>query len=152
LSPEIHWAIPGNRIRPLSHTRHLRAQERFNGTPAMLCSAPGRLLLRAPEDQLQSEEMPELRRYFPGVDGKVQFVPVSRWEEAEPRSPVGRCRDIHECRKMWRRRMRVSPWPATTWAFLAWKAPRKVATGRQTRWPQGGHIAAGPAQDRLAGI
>jgi len=151
LSPEIHWAIPGNRIRPLSHTRHLRAQERFHGTPAMLCSAPGRLLIRAPEDQLQSEEMPELRRYFPGVDGKVQFVPVSRWEEAEPRSPVGRCRDIHECRKMWRRRMRVSPWPDYMGIPCIEGAAESGDWAANALAP-GGHIAAGPAQDRLAGI
>jgi len=73
----------------------------------MLCGEAGLRLLRAPEEQLLAEVMPELRRYFPGIDGKIKFVQIARWEEAEPRSPVGRCRDIHEYRRTWHRGMKV---------------------------------------------
>jgi len=73
----------------------------------MLSGSAGSRLLRAPEEQVLAEVLPELQRYFPGVDRRIEFAHFSRWEQAEPRSPVGRSRDLQQYRERWHRGMKV---------------------------------------------
>ncbi len=69
-------------------------------------SAAGRLM-QATERQVLAEVLPELERYFPGIDRAIGFASFARWPEAEPRSPVGRSRDLQEYRQLWRKSMKV---------------------------------------------
>jgi oxygen-dependent protoporphyrinogen oxidase len=73
----------------------------------MLSGSAGSRLLRAPEEQVLSEVLPELQRYFPGLDGRIEFATFSRWPQAEPRSPVGRSRDLQQYRQAWHPGMKV---------------------------------------------
>jgi oxygen-dependent protoporphyrinogen oxidase len=73
----------------------------------MLSGSAGSRLLRAPEEQVLAEVLPELQRYFPGIDGRIEFAHFCRWAQAEPRSPVGRSRDLHEYRRLWSPGMKV---------------------------------------------
>ena len=73
----------------------------------MLSGSAGRRLLQAPEDQVLAEVIPELRHYFPGIDRKIAFAHFCRWPEAEPRSPVGRSRDLWQYRQQWHPGMKV---------------------------------------------
>ena len=73
----------------------------------MLSADAANRLFRASEDQLFSEVVAELEQYFPGIERSIESVYVHHWPEAEPRSPVGRSRDLHEYRKRWHRGMKV---------------------------------------------
>lgn len=73
----------------------------------MLSGSAGSRLLRAPEEQVLAEVLPELQRYFPGIDRRIEFAHFSRWAQAEPRSPVGRSRDLQQYRQLWHRGMKV---------------------------------------------
>ncbi|MCM3874980.1 MAG: FAD-dependent oxidoreductase, partial [Thermoanaerobaculia bacterium] len=73
----------------------------------MLSGSAGSRLLGATEEQVLSEVLPELQRYFPGLDGRIEFTTFSRWPEAEPRSPVGRSRDLRQYRQAWHSGMKV---------------------------------------------
>jgi oxygen-dependent protoporphyrinogen oxidase len=67
----------------------------------MLSGSAACRLLHASEDRLLAELMPELEQYFPAIEQDIESVSVHRWSEGEPRSPVGRSRDIHEYRQCW---------------------------------------------------
>jgi len=73
----------------------------------MLGGSAGSRLMQAPEGQVLAEVLPELQRYFPGIDRRIEFAHFSRWAEAEPRSPVGRSRDLHQYRQLWHLGMKV---------------------------------------------
>lgn len=73
----------------------------------MLSGTAGRRLQRASDEVVLSEVLPELRRYFPGVDREIDFAQFNRWPQAEPRSPVGRSRDIREYRRVWHQGMKI---------------------------------------------
>jgi oxygen-dependent protoporphyrinogen oxidase len=65
--------------------------ELFN---VMLSDKAGRELIYCPEDEVLNRVLPELERYLPGISDAVRFVRIYRWEEAQPRSPVGRSKAI----------------------------------------------------------
>jgi oxygen-dependent protoporphyrinogen oxidase len=67
----------------------------------MLDGSAASRLMEAPEGQVLDEVLPELRRYFPGLDRRIGFTHFSRWAQAEPRSPVGRSRDLQQYRLLW---------------------------------------------------
>ena len=73
----------------------------------MLSGSAGSRLTRATEAQVLAEVLPELRRYFPGIDGGIEFAHFSRWPQAEPCSPVGRSRDLRHYRRLWHPGMKV---------------------------------------------
>jgi len=60
----------------------------------MLADKAGRQLIDCPEEEVLIRVLPELERYFPGLSEAVRFVRIYRWEEAQPRSPVGRSKAI----------------------------------------------------------
>jgi oxygen-dependent protoporphyrinogen oxidase len=67
----------------------------------MLCGTAGNRLLNAPEERVLAEVLPELQRYFPGIDNKIEFTHFCRWAQAEPRSPIGRSHDLQQYRQHW---------------------------------------------------
>ena len=73
----------------------------------MLGGSAGSRLMQAPEGQVLAEVLPELQRYFPGIDRRIEFAHFSRWAQAEPRSPVGRSRDLQQYRQLWHPGMKV---------------------------------------------
>jgi oxygen-dependent protoporphyrinogen oxidase len=73
----------------------------------MLSGTAGSRLQEEPEDFVLAEVLPELQRYFPGIDNKIEFVHFSRWAQAEPRSPVGRSRGLQQYRQQWHPDMKV---------------------------------------------
>lgn len=73
----------------------------------MLSGSAGGRLLRASDDEVLSEVLPELQHYFPGIERGIEFVHFSRWPQAEPRSPVGRSRDLQQYRQHWHPDMKV---------------------------------------------
>lgn len=73
----------------------------------MLEDSAGSRLVHAPEDQVLTEVLPELHRYFPGIERSIKFAHFCRWAEAEPRSPVGRSRDLQQYRQLCRPDMKV---------------------------------------------
>lgn len=73
----------------------------------MLAGAAAARLMQAPQGQVLAEVLPELQRYFPGIDRRIAFVHFSRWAQAEPRSPVGRSRDLQQYRQLWHPGMKV---------------------------------------------
>ena len=70
--------------------------ELFN---VMLADEAGRELVHRPEDEVLNRVLPELERYLPGISEAVRFVRIYRWEEAQPRSPVGRSKAIRAYRR-----------------------------------------------------
>lgn len=84
--------------------RYVRQGELLN---VMLSGSAGSRLIQAPEGQVLAEVVPELQRYFPGIDRRIEFAHFSRWAEAEPRSPVGRSRDLQQYRQLWHPGMKV---------------------------------------------
>ena len=84
--------------------RYVQRGELLN---VMLSGSAGSRLLRAPEEQVLAEVLPELQRYFPGIDRGIEFAHFSRWPQAEPRSPVGRSRDLQQYRQLWHPGMKV---------------------------------------------
>jgi oxygen-dependent protoporphyrinogen oxidase len=73
----------------------------------MLSGSEGSRLIQAPEKQVLAEVLPELQHYFPGIARKIAFAHLCRWPEAEPRSPIGRSRDLHQYRQLWHPGMKV---------------------------------------------
>jgi oxygen-dependent protoporphyrinogen oxidase len=73
----------------------------------MLSNAAAGRLMDEPEENVLAEVLPELQGYFPGIESNVEFTRFHRWREAEPRSPVGRSRDMHLYRSSWHPSMRV---------------------------------------------
>jgi oxygen-dependent protoporphyrinogen oxidase len=73
----------------------------------LLSGSAGSRLLRASEEQVLAEVLPELQRYFPGIERRIEFAHFCRWAQAEPRSPVGRSRDLQQYRQLWHRGMKV---------------------------------------------
>jgi oxygen-dependent protoporphyrinogen oxidase len=73
----------------------------------MLDGSAASRLMQAPEGQVLAEVLPELQRYFPGIDRGIGFTHFSRWAQAEPRSPVGRSRDLQQYRQLWHPGMKV---------------------------------------------
>jgi oxygen-dependent protoporphyrinogen oxidase len=73
----------------------------------MLCGSAGRRLLTESEDSILAEVLPDLQRFFPGIDKAIGFAHFSRWAQAEPRSPIGRSRDIYQYRRFWNKEMKV---------------------------------------------
>jgi oxygen-dependent protoporphyrinogen oxidase len=74
----------------------------------MLSGSASSRLLMASEDSILAEVLPDLQRFFPGIDRSIGFAHFSRWQHAEPCSPVGRSRDLHEYRRYWHRDMKVT--------------------------------------------
>lgn len=73
----------------------------------MLADRAGRELVNRTDDEILTRVLAEAGRYFPGVAQSVRFAHIVRWNEAEPRSPVGRSRLISEYRVNWSPRQRV---------------------------------------------
>jgi oxygen-dependent protoporphyrinogen oxidase len=73
----------------------------------MLDGSAASRLMQAPEGQVLAEVLPELQRYFPGIDRSIGFTHFSRWTQAEPRSPIGRSRDLQQYRQLWHPSMKV---------------------------------------------
>ena len=73
----------------------------------MLGGSAATRLMQASEEQVLAEVLPELQCYFPGIDRRIGFAHFSHWPEAEPRSPVGRSRDLREYRQLWHPGMKV---------------------------------------------
>ena len=73
----------------------------------MLSGSASSRLLQATEDQILAEALPELERYFPGIDRGIEFTHFHRWAQAEPRSPIGRSRDLQQYRQLWHPGMKV---------------------------------------------
>ncbi len=65
----------------------------------MLCGKAGQDMLAWNEDSLLARITPELERYFPGISSSIRFVHPNRWHEAEPKSPIGRSRNISSYRR-----------------------------------------------------
>ena len=65
--------------------------ELFN---VMLSDKAGQELIHCSEDEVLNRVLPELERFLPGISKAVRFVRIYRWEEAQPRSPVGRSKAI----------------------------------------------------------
>lgn len=70
---------------------HVPCGELFN---VMLSDEAGRELIHCPDEEVLDRVLPELERYLPGISEAVRFVRIYRWEEAQPRSPVGRSKAI----------------------------------------------------------
>lgn len=73
----------------------------------MLSGAAAGRLLEVPEEYVLAEVLPELQRWFTGIERNIAFAHFCRWQEAEPRSPVGRSRDLAQYRRLWHPRMKV---------------------------------------------
>jgi protoporphyrinogen/coproporphyrinogen III oxidase len=73
----------------------------------MLSGSAGARLLRAPEEAVLAEVLPELETYFPGIESDIEFAHFSRWPEAEPCSPIGRSECLLQYRQLWRPHMKV---------------------------------------------
>ena len=73
----------------------------------MLSGAAGSRLINEPDDAVLSEVIPDLQRFFPGIESGISFAHFNRWQQAEPRSPIGRSRDIDLYRKTWNKNMKV---------------------------------------------
>lgn len=73
----------------------------------MLSGSAGARLVRASEQSVLAEVMPELGNYFPGIAQKIRFAHFCRWPEAEPCSPIGRGADLRQYRVQWRPGMKV---------------------------------------------
>ncbi len=73
----------------------------------MLGGSAASRLMQAPEGHVLAEVLPELQRYFPGIDRTIGFAHFSRWANAEPRSPVGRSRDLQQYRQGWHPGLKV---------------------------------------------
>ena len=65
----------------------------------MLSGRAGSMLIDRDEDHVLSVAFRELEKYLPGITGAVVFTRVYRWADAEPMSPVGRCRNIRRYRE-----------------------------------------------------
>ena len=65
----------------------------------MLSGAAGSRLINEPDDAVLSEVIPDLQRFFPGIESGISFAHFNRWQQAEPRSPIGRSRDISTVQK-----------------------------------------------------
>jgi oxygen-dependent protoporphyrinogen oxidase len=70
--------------------------ELFN---VMLSDEAGRELIHRTEEEVLNRVLPELERYLPGISEAVRLVRIYRWEEAQPRSPVGRSKAIGDYRR-----------------------------------------------------
>jgi protoporphyrinogen/coproporphyrinogen III oxidase len=68
---------------------------------AMLCGRAGAEMLGHSDEEILRAVLPELERLFPGIGASQCFAHVVRWPEAEPRSPVGRLRDVERYRRTW---------------------------------------------------
>ena len=68
--------------------------------------ASSRLRAQADADVL-AEVLPDLDRVLPGAGRSIESAKIYRWPEAEPRSPIGRSRDIAAYRQRWRPDMKV---------------------------------------------
>ncbi len=60
----------------------------------MLSDEAGRELMHCPDEEVLIRVLPELERYFLGLSETVRFARIYRWEEAQPRSPIGRSKAI----------------------------------------------------------
>lgn len=65
----------------------------------MLSGEAGKMMVEQDEDTILATILPELEQYLPWVSGNVAFTRVYRWVNAEPKSPVGRCRKINDYRE-----------------------------------------------------
>ena len=55
-------------------------------------------MLGLSKEEILTQVLPELERYFPALSESILFAHVSRWQEAEPLSPIGRSKNIFEYR------------------------------------------------------
>jgi len=73
----------------------------------MLSGEAGKLMVDQDEETILAAILPELEQYLPWVSGNVAFTKIYRWVNAEPKSPVGRCRKIHDYRESINRNNKV---------------------------------------------
>ena len=64
-------------------------------------------LLRVADDELVTMILPELEIYLPGVSRAIRLTHVVRWDEAVPKSPVGRSANVKRYRETLRSSARV---------------------------------------------
>ncbi len=60
----------------------------------MLSSEAGKLMISQKEDVILRKVLNELEQYLPTISKNVAFTKIFRWQYAEPKSPIGRCRNI----------------------------------------------------------
>ena len=82
-------------------TRHAE-----RGAP-FLSGAPGAEMVKRSDRDILNCVLPEVETYFPGATKAQRFAHIVRWEEAIPKSPIGRSRNIAEYRRSWSPRRRV---------------------------------------------
>jgi protoporphyrinogen oxidase len=105
---------------------------------AMLCGRSAAEMLTRSDEEILRAVLPELEPLFPGIAASQCFAHVVRWAEAEPRSPVGRLRDVERYRLTWEPSDKVvlagdymaMPWTDGAAASGSWAAHRLLAALR----------------------
>ena len=64
----------------------------------MLSGGAGKIMLKQDDERIVATILQELELYLPRISEKVDFAKVYRWSNAEPKSPVGRSRNIYDYR------------------------------------------------------
>ena len=64
----------------------------------MLSGEAGKMMVEQDESHIFQKVLAEIDRYIPGISEKIAFTRVYRWKNAEPSSPVGRCKAVFEYR------------------------------------------------------
>ncbi len=86
------------------HTDRVKSGELVH---VMLSGEAGKSMLEHDEDTILEAILSELEQYLPGISNDVAFTRVYRWLNAEPKSPVGRSKKIHEYRKSVRKDSKI---------------------------------------------
>jgi len=104
----------------------------------MLCGAAAAERIAHDDDEILAGVLPELERYFPGIGASRRFSHTVRWNEAEPKSPVGRLRAVDRYRRGWEPHDRVllagdyaaMPWTDGAAESGSWAADRVLGALR----------------------
>ncbi len=64
----------------------------------MLSGGAGRIMVEQDDEKIIATILQELELYLPRISKKVAFTKVYRWLNAEPSSPIGRSKNIHDYR------------------------------------------------------
>jgi oxygen-dependent protoporphyrinogen oxidase len=65
----------------------------------MLSGEAGKMMVEQDDEAILATILPELEQYLPWISGNVAFTRIYRWVNAEPKSPVGRCKKINDYRE-----------------------------------------------------
>lgn len=65
----------------------------------MLAGKSGAQMIEWDEKKIWQTLLPELDELLPGVSSNIVFQKLVRWKYAEPKSPIGRSRDVRDYRK-----------------------------------------------------